>query len=148
MPRAKQKLLDEIGNPKVAAVFDAYPNHLREKLLHLRRLILETAAETEGVGELEEALRWGQPSYLTTKSKCGSMIRIDRVKNRDDQYAIYVHCQTTLIETFRELYPGVLIYDGKRAILFDVADKIPVDILRHCISLALTYHSQKRRNYL
>ena len=105
MPTVKKKPQADFGNPEVAAVYDAYPKDLKSKLLALRRLILETAADTEGVGELEEALRWGQPSYLTTKTKSGSMIRVDRVKNRDDQYAIFVHCQTTLMETFRELYP-------------------------------------------
>ena len=42
----------------------------------LRRLIMETASETEGVGPLEETLRWGQASYLTTASGSGSMIRM------------------------------------------------------------------------
>jgi hypothetical protein len=34
-------------------------------LLVLREVIFDTVSEIEGVGKLEEALRWGEPSYLT-----------------------------------------------------------------------------------
>ena len=37
--------------------------------MFLRQLIFETAAATEVVGELEETLKWGEPSYLTPKTK-------------------------------------------------------------------------------
>ena len=121
---------------------------MRNKLMHLRHLILATASTTAGVAELEETLRWGRPSYLTTKSKSGSMIRIDRVKSKEGQYAMYFHCQTALVETFRELYPNYLKYDGNRSIIFDENDELPEVALRHCISLALTYKLVKRRNYL
>ena len=87
-------------------------------MLALRRLILDTARATKGVGTLEETLKWGQPSYLTAETKSGSTIRIDQVKPAADQYAVYFHCQTNLVETFRELYPE-LSYDGNRAILLD-----------------------------
>ena len=46
------------GNSQVAAVFDAYPKEIRKKLMFLRQLIFDTASETEGVGELEETLKW------------------------------------------------------------------------------------------
>ena len=59
-------------------------------------------------------------------------------------YAIYFHCQTDLVETFRELYPE-LRYGGNRAILLDAGDKVPEKALRHCIALALTYHVRKRK---
>jgi hypothetical protein len=67
------------SNPAVGAVFAAYPKPLKAKLLALRRLILDTAATTTGVGALEETLKWGQPSYLTAATKSGSTIRIDRL---------------------------------------------------------------------
>jgi hypothetical protein len=31
--------------------------------LALRELVLQVAATTEGVGELEESLKWGEPAY-------------------------------------------------------------------------------------
>ncbi|MGI9414318.1 MAG: hypothetical protein ACR2PM_11650 [Hyphomicrobiales bacterium] len=55
-----------IQDPDVRAVFDSYPKQTRDRLLALRGLILDTAARTEGVGALEETLKWGQPSYLTS----------------------------------------------------------------------------------
>ena len=114
----------------------------------LRRLIFDTASATEGVGELEETLKWGQPSYLTTESKSGITVRIDRVQSDHGQYAMYFNCQTTLIETFQELYPNELKYGGNRSIIFNENDEIPEEELQHCISLALTYHLRKGRSYL
>jgi uncharacterized protein DUF1801 len=133
------------SDPAVEAVFSAYPTALRSRLLTLRRLILETASTTEAVGELREALKWGQPSYLTAKTKSGSTIRIDRVKTGISQYAMYVHCQTDLIATFRELYPTEMTYGGNRSIIFNLDDDIPEPALRHCVALALTYHLNKRK---
>ena len=89
-----------------------------------------------------EALRWGQPSYLTVNPKSGSTIRIDHLP--PGRYALFVHCQTNLVATFRELYPTELTYGGNRSILLDAADEPPQAILRHCIALALTYHTRKR----
>src|ERR1700688_3583963 len=96
------------SDPAVDAVFNAYPKPIKARLLALRRRIFDTAKATKGVGALQETLKWGQPSYLTTETKSGSTIRIDRVKSAPDQYAVYFHCQTDLVETFRELYPTQL----------------------------------------
>lgn len=130
--------------PDVAAVFRAYPKAVRDKLAALRRLILETAATTEGVGALEETLKWGQPSYLTTATKSGSTIRLDQVKSASNQYAMYFHCQTDLIATFRALYPTAFRYGGNRSIVFDLDDEVAEAPLRHCVALALTYHLRKK----
>jgi Domain of unknown function (DU1801) len=130
------------GNGAAFAVIEAYPAPVRRKLEALRRLILDTARKTEGVGALEETLKWGQVSYLTSASKSGSTVRIDRVKSAD-RVAVYFHCQTNLVETFRELYPN-LSYSGNRAILLDADKKLPEAELRHCVALALTYHLNKR----
>lgn len=127
----------------VEAVFSAYPAPVKSRLLALRRLIFDTADATKGVGALEEALKWGQPSYLTTESKSGSTIRIDQVKAEAGRYAVYFHCQTDLVETFRELYPE-LRYGGNRSILLDAGEKLPEKALRHCVALALTYHARKK----
>ena len=129
----------------VDAVFRAYPAPIRARLLALRRLIFDTAKTTKGVGRLEETLKWGQPSYLTAETKSGSTIRIDQVKSTANQYAVYFHCQTDLVETFRELYPEEFNFGGNRSILLNAGDKIPEPALRHCLALALTYHLHKRR---
>src|SRR5215468_2744218 len=128
----------------VDAAFDACPAPVKTKLLALRRLILDTAKQTKGVGRIEEALKWGQPSYLTAETGSGSTIRIDRVKSADNQVAVFFHCQTDLVDTFREFYPK-LSYSGNRAILLDADKKLPEAELRHCVALALTYHLRKRK---
>jgi len=132
-------------DPSVAAIFSNYPKPLRTKLLALRRLIFDTANVTNGVGALEETIKWGQVSYLTSESKSGSTIRIDQVKSATNQYAVFFHCQTSLVETFRELYPE-LTYGGNRSILLDGAKQLPKEALRHCVALALTYHVNKRKS--
>lgn len=130
------------ASPAVAAVFAAYPETVRHKLLALRELIFATAAETDGVGAIEETLKWGQPSYLTTSSRSGSTIRIDRVR-ASDRIALYCHCQTNLISSFRELYPH-LEYQDDRALFIDRDPRTEEGALRHCIALALTYHLRKK----
>jgi hypothetical protein len=135
----------DVSDPAVEAVFNAYAPPLKAKLKALRRLIFETASTTEGVGALQETLKWGQPSYLTPETKSGSTIRIDQVKFTARQYAVYFHCQTGLVDSFRELYPTELRFGGNRCILLDAADELPRAELRHCVALALTYHLNKRK---
>jgi len=130
---------------KVRAVFDAYPPRLRAPLLKLRELILRVAAETEGVGKLVETLKWGEPAYLPAKGGVGTTVRINALKGSTDRYAVFVNCQTTLIATFRELYPGLFAFEGNRAVVFKVGDRLPVAALKHCVALALTYHLHRRR---
>ncbi|MBR0794432.1 DUF1801 domain-containing protein [Bradyrhizobium jicamae] len=144
MPKSTKRSTNRPTAPTASAkaLFEGYPAPVKARLLALRRLIFETAKATGGVGALEETLKWGQPSYLTTETGSGSTIRIDQVKPAAGQYAVYFHCQTNLVETFRELYPE-LKYSGNRAIVLDVADKLPEAELRHCVALALTYHKRK-----
>ncbi|MCP5063472.1 MAG: DUF1801 domain-containing protein [Ignavibacteriae bacterium] len=130
-------------NPEVKEVFKKYDKDVREKLFSLRELIFEIAEQTEGVGQLEETLKWNEPSYVTTKPKSGSTIRINRIKN-SNKYAMYFNCQTTLVSTFKQIYPTEFKYDGNRAIIFNLEEKVPVKELSHCISLALTYHLNKK----
>ena len=132
-------------DPAVAAVFDGYPPEVKARLFRLRDLIFETAAGTEGVGALEETLKWGQPSYLTPETGSGTTIRIDRHKSGDGRTAMFVHCQTHLVDTFREIFRDELAYEGNRAVVLDAGDDLPEDALRHCIAMALTYHLNKKR---
>ena len=131
----------KITNPEVAEIFQAYPKHMRVKLAFLRQLVFDVASETEGVEEVEETLKWGEPSYV---AKGGSTIRIDWKASAPDQYAMYFHCKTTLVETFKELYRDKFKFEGNRAIIFSVKDDIPVEELKHCIAVSLTYHSRKK----
>jgi len=126
----------------VARVFNAYPPAIRRKLLALRELIFQTAASTPGVGELEEALKWGEPAYLTTRSKSGSTVRIGWKKARPAEYAMYFNCQTTLVDTFSTLFPNNFQFEGNRAIVFQASQSVDTDALAFCVAAALTYHRQ------
>ncbi|MDL4839464.1 DUF1801 domain-containing protein [Aquibacillus rhizosphaerae] len=132
--------MSAIENSKVQEVFERYPVGIQTNLLKLRQLILDTAIETAEVGKVEEALKWGEPGYSAKK---GSTIRIGWKPSKPDQYAIYFICNTNLVDTFKEVYPNLFNFEGNRAILFSEKDEIPLNELRHCISLALTYHTRK-----
>jgi hypothetical protein len=124
----------------VAQAYDAFPPVIRRKLLVLRELVFRTAASTDGVGELQEALKWGEPAYLTPATRSGSTVRLGWKKARPLEYALYFNCQTTLVDTFRTLFPKELRFEGNRAIVLLEADSVPTQALRFCIAAALTYH--------
>lgn len=132
--------MDKIENNNVATVFENYPAEIKKQMTELRQLIIDTAAETEGVSTLEETLKWGEPSYLT---KGGSTIRIDWKPSNPNEYAMYFNCKSKLIDTFKELYSEELTFDGNRAIVLKAGVAAPTDELKHCVSLALTYHRVK-----
>lgn len=121
----------------VADKFGSYPVNVRNRLLELRQLIFETALEND-IQNLEETLKWGEPSYLTKK---GSTLRINNRKTNPNEYAIFFHCKTKLVDTFKEIYPTEFKYEGNRAIIFNVDESLDVIPLKHCIELSLSYHS-------
>ncbi len=128
----------------VRGVINSFPLPAREQLLKIRALIHHTAAALEGVGEIEETLKWGEPAYLTTASKSGSTIRLGWKAAAPDECAIYFICDTHLIDRFRTLFPH-LRYEGNRAILLDVHEELDTEALSHCLGMALTYHLENRR---
>jgi len=132
--------MNEIADELVAAKYHSFPEKIGNKLLFLRQLILDTASEMTDVGEIEETLKWGEPSYI---AKFGSTIRIGWKRSNPKQYAIYFNCNTTLVETFRELYRDQFRFEGNRAIVFKENEDLPVNELKQCIALALNYHRIK-----
>lgn len=131
-------------DPAVRAVIDAWPPTVRPALLALREAILATAAETDGVGPLDESLKWGEPAYRPVRPRTGTTVRINALKGLPNCYAAYFHCQSGLIGRFRMLYPNDFTFEGERALIFDVGKAPPVEPLRHCIALALTHHLRGR----
>lgn len=126
----------DFATPAVAAAFAAFPDAARGGLLRLRALIFEVAQDTPGVGRIEETLKWGQPAYLTPETRAGSTLRLGVPKTGG--FALFAHCQTTIVADFRRVFPDDFAYDGNRAVRFDV-DPEPgaiVPLIRH----ALTYH--------
>lgn len=132
--------MDDFKSLDVAEKFNLYPQTIRKKLMALRQLIFDTAADIEDLHELEETLKWGEPSYIT---KHGSTIRIDWKKSKPHQYAMYFHCKTKLVDTFKEHYGNEFKFESNRAIVFYENDAIPVEALKHCIFLSLKYHQLK-----
>ena len=123
----------------VMAAFDACRPAIRARLLTVRRLIFETAAATEGVGPLTETLKWSQPAYLTAATGSGSTIRLGWPRAVPERCAVYFHCRTTLVATFRTLFSDDLAFEGNRAILLGASDPLPEGPLAACLTIALTY---------
>lgn len=132
------------ADPAVAAHFESYPPAARKKLLALRELVFATAEQLEAVGELQETLKWGEPAYVTAETKSGSTVRIDWKSKAPDRYAVYFHCQTGLVESFRSMFPDDFTFEGNRALVLKLSQQVPTDALVLCIEAALTYHSRKR----
>ncbi len=124
---------------KVKQKFETYPEDIYILLNSIRELIL-SVAEQDGIFELTESLKWGEPSYNT---KRGSTIRFDWKAKYPDQYCIYFNCKTSLIETFKQVYGDTFSYEGNRAITFKTNQNLPFKELAHCISMSLRYKNIK-----
>ncbi len=128
----------------VAAKFEAYPSVVRRQLLALREVVFRTAASIPEVGVIEETLKWGEPAYVT-KNGTGSTVRMDWKAKSPDQYGMYFHCQTNLVESFRSMFPNDFVFEGNRALIFKVGERIPIDAVSVCIAASLTYHLKRSR---
>ena len=129
---------------EIQTAFDLPEPDVRHGLLALRQLIFDTAAALPQVGPLTEALRWGQPSYITEQSKTGTPIRLGVPKIGG--FALFVHCQSRVIPEYLAKFPAWDRIDGTRAVLFER----PTDIepLRHgwLIERALTYKLTRQKS--
>ena len=126
-------------NKAVQIRFDEYPENARIRLEELRSLVFRIAVELE-LGSVQESLKWGEPSYSV---KVGSPLRMDWKPSSPDHYYLFFHCQTKLVDTFRELYGDVLEFQGNRAIVLSLFAPLPEATIKHCLELALTYHQRK-----
>lgn len=124
--------------------FATYPDTIAV-LLHNIRDLIYTVAKQDGIADLTEALKWGEPSYI---SKKGSTIRFNWKATSPDQYCIYFNCKTSLIDTFKEIYGDTFSYQGNRAIVFKIDQTLPVKELSHCISMSLRYKNIKHLTLL
>ncbi len=132
------KTIPAIEDPNVERALSAFPNPARRILLDIRELIFHVAGQTDGVGKIQETLKWGQPAYLTPESKSGSTIRLGLTK--EGTPAIYTHCQTSIMSDFQALFPD-FTYDGNRALhIRSGADDPLDDRLELLVKSALTYH--------
>lgn len=130
-------------NPSVKEKFNSYPDHIKPKMEELRGLIYEVANSTEGVGDLEETLKWGEPAYLTKDPKSGTAIRIDWKDKNPNQLVMFVSCNTTLIDTYRMHFAGRLTFEGNRAVVFTAGKPLPRKELMICMQKELRHHLDK-----
>ena len=129
-----------VTDPRVEAKFNSYPDTVRLQMQVLRALVIETAEEMDTISEIEETLKWGEPSYVTN---IGSTLRMDWKSKTPQQYALYFQCNSRLIETFKAVFGSKFNYEGKRALVFNLKETLPKEALKHCISTALSYHKVK-----
>jgi hypothetical protein len=119
---------------------DNYPQNASAFATQIRELIHQTAHENS-LGDVEESLKWGEPSF---KTRHGSPVRMDWKASSPGKFYIFVNCKTILVETYREIYGSVLSFEGTRAIVLELGEPVPEKILKHCIYLALNYHRLKK----
>jgi len=122
---------------EVVAAFEKVQQPDRDALLDVREMIFEVAKDDPRVGNIEEALRWGEPAYLTNRTKAGSTIRLG-IEKGSGKPAMFFNCQTALVEEFRQQFGSDLRYSKNRAVILDGKDD--PNALRICIAAALTYH--------
>lgn len=126
-------------HPALQTQIASYPAQAQQQLQAIRHIILAVAAE-HALGPVEESIKWGEASFLV---KGGTAIRIDW-KAKDPEFVkLFFHCQTRLVETFREIYPAELRYEGNRAVLVPLTANIQYLPLAHCMLLAMQYHQLK-----
>ncbi len=128
-----------IISPEIQAAYDRFPASLRNGAMVLRALIYETAKGIEEIDAPTECLRWGQPSYITP---IGSTLRIGIPKSGG--FALYAHCQTTIISQFSQVFGADYNIEGNRAVTFQSIDDIQPKKLRLMIEHALTYKRKRK----
>lgn len=134
----QQNTKDGLDVELATSAFEHFPASISSTLQEIRSLIIDVKDNDATIGELSEVLRWGQLSYLTTSPKTGSMIRLGLSKC--EKPAMFFHCGTTLVDTFRTQYSHLFEFEGNRAMVIqESVDACEVE-LRDCITQALTYH--------
>ncbi len=127
-------------NEKIKEKIHLYPKDAKVVFISLRKLLFSVAKERE-LGEVEEDLKWGEPSYKTIS---GSPVRIAWKENKPDQISLFFNCNTSLVETFREIYTDSLQFEGNREIVVPISEPFPEPELTHCLFMALNYHKLKK----
>jgi hypothetical protein len=125
--------------PQVRTAFEAVPPEACGLWLQLRTIIFDVARDNEA-DPLTETLKWAEPSYSTPG---GTPIRLGWKPVAPGTVKLLVHCQTSLVAQWRELYTDTLQFEGTRAMLLDVGKALPRVTVTHCVAMALTYKRRK-----
>lgn len=128
----------DVGTKAAINILQSSPVKVRQALLDLHNRILDLAEDTNHT-PLQISVKWGQVSYA---SAAGTPLRLGWSAQDSSQYYLFVHCQTRLIPTIKEVYGERFVYQGNRAIVLDIRHKVPSE-LDHVIALAFNYKQIK-----
>ena len=123
----------------ITRIIESYPLEASDYARKVRRLIHSVGAR-EGFSDVQESLKWGEPSFSVPG---GSPFRMDWKEDDSGRFQIYFNCRTSLVDTFRTVYSSVLDFEGTRAIKLSLTEPIPSATLEHCFALAMNYHRLK-----
>ncbi len=124
------------SDPDISSILETYPETTLTRYQEFKELVLETADSIDDIKWLEENIKWNELSF---RSNIGSPFRFGWNSKSPDQFGIYFICSTTLIETFKQLYPDFFTFDGNRGLIFELNQAFPIEPLSHCLKLALRY---------
>ncbi len=123
------------------SILEVMPEQPRARLLRLRALI-HAAGRATDTGPLTETLKWGQMAFLPAR-RAGTTLRLSWSQATPDVCRLLVHCQTTLVDRFRDRFPDGFAYEGNRAVCIPVAGPMPEAAFQQMAAMALTYHRDK-----
>lgn len=139
-PKSKQKLKIKFPSEEVSSYYFNLTTAMFDLFMEIRTWIYELSVADEKIGEIEECLKWGEPSFLTPKTKSGSTIRMAKVN--DSEFALYFNCKTSIAKEISIEFPEFNC-DGKRALYLSASNKLPKTKLIVCLKKALLYHKRK-----
>lgn len=126
------------------ALIAKWPDPARAALWTCRRLFQQISKDS-GVGPLDEALKWGHPSWRPLKPRTGSTLRLQWQPDQPDHMALYVDCKTDLAAQMSTLYPALPANDLRRRMAFRL-DALPEQALSHLAQMTFSYHLSKRQS--
>lgn len=132
-----------MNQARIAEVVAEYPPAARRRFEQLRRLVLETAAELEETGGVEETLKWSVPAFLPCRPRVGTTVRVHWDDRQPQRIGVFFPCSTTLVDDLRGRF-AELSFEGNRVLWLPLSGRLPKAEVSECLAAALTYHSRKR----
>ncbi|MBW4707951.1 DUF1801 domain-containing protein [Roseobacter sp. YSTF-M11] len=123
----------------IQSVVRGWPRPAQSRFEEIRGIVHD-AARRARIGDLVETTKWAQPAWLPARPRIGTTLRCDWHAGHPDTLGLFVHCQTSVVETMRTLYPTAFVYEGNRALRLSLTEEFPADAIDHCAFLTLTYH--------
>lgn len=108
------------------------------------RAMFHDSARRCDVGTLDEALKWGQPSWRPRRNRTGSTLRMGWNPAQPSHISLFVDCKTDLAARLQELYPQLTGNDGRRQIILDLDHPLPEQAIAHLADMTFTYHKARK----